>query len=136
MLEEFIDVHNLSARILAGHLRKKSGVKVKLFLANSSAFLVLFPAGKKLSIEKLAKTINLGFTKFHEATEKECLEITGYKKNFLVPVSIFGVKLLIDSSLKKFDVLYFFLENDKTLEIPLTEIIEFNDDLIEADLIE
>lgn len=134
MLEDFIEVNKLKARILTGFIRKPSGVKCILFFALNKPFLAVFSAKKKLDLKKLALLFKLNESDLREATESESIEVTGYEKGFIPPLSVYGVTIVLDNNLKKFKEVYCFISNERTLQVPLSEIIEMNEELIEADI--
>jgi len=127
MLENFIETNNLKARIV--NRRQSSNlIKCKLFLTESAQIIVISLATDKSDLEKIKRV--LGAKEIFAADEKQAIEITGYEKNFLPPISIYGVKVLLDKGLSKHELLYCNISEASCLEISLKEIQENNEDVI------
>lgn len=130
MLSDFIEANLLSARIVPKRIANENGAICKLLVSESQeAFLILYRYHNKLDSEKLKKVLK-EFTseKIHEADSVEAERITGYKAEYLPPISIYGVRLLIDKKAAECSAdLYFFTAPEETLIISPREIIEMND---------
>ena len=140
MVKEFIEHNNLIAEVVSyptempaltliknKKFNPKSIVELNLFLSKKNDLIItIAPFGKKTE-ESVVEDI-FG-EELIEANESECFEFTGYKKNFLPAVSIFGAKIIIDSSLEKQNFLMMPLSTKSFLKIPLEEIITYNEDV-------
>ena len=141
MIEEFIEANELKAEIISfptetpvsvaikqKKFNPKNIIQTNLFIsAKKEEILTINHPGKNPQIEVLEKLIGEDLL---ETNEEECLSITGYKKHFLPPISIFGIKVIIDSSLEKLSYLVFPLSTKKYLKIPLEEILSSNEDIV------
>lgn len=113
MLEDFILANKLAARVFENEdelstpikQAKACGLPIEdaartTLLINAEsmeAVLAVFLAPDVLSIEKVEKASGVKNLKL--ADNGEALEITGYEKDFLPPVSIYGVKTIVDKKL-------------------------------------
>lgn len=126
MIEDFIEANGLKAKILP---RSSSNLaKCSLFLAGSEPVLVVFPAGKKISLEAVKKELDCESIAL--LSEKKAFEITGYESNFVPPVSVYGVKVLIDKSLFSMGNLRCRVSETLFLEITAQEILKSNEEAI------
>ena len=140
MLEEFIGANNLKAEIIsfstetpvAVILKQKKFVprtivQTKLFIsAKKDEILTITPFGKEVQIELLEEIIGEDLL---ESNEEECLKITGYKRGFAPPISIYGVKVIIDPILENLNYIIAPISTKKYLKIPLEEVLSFNEDV-------
>lgn len=147
MLEDFIETNKLKSRIITyptetsmdliaskNFFPKNQLVKTNLFITkDNELFLVIVPFYSEIDFKKLS--VNIVDEEFLEAIESECLEITGYKKSFLPPISIYGVIVLIDNSLKTKTSIISKINEKQFLESKLDEVLEFNDDVRFVDLV-
>jgi len=134
MIEYFVEKNELEAVIHPNTIVNDFFVRAKLFLIGRQGFLVLTPRKALIDMEKLGKALGTSPMRLREAEQSDCLDVTGYKKDFLPPVSIYGITIIIDKKLEKFKKLFFPLENDCTLEISLDEILGFNEDVVQEDV--
>jgi len=141
MLDEFIEVNKLDAEIISfldetsvveaqrhAKLEKSINISVLLFVTpERDTFLAVFPAEKLLDEEKL-KALS-GEEEMEEASSKDTSEWIGYKKGLLPPISIYGIKVFIDSSLK--DKSMFCVVGPKDyLKLSFESILEANDEVV------
>jgi prolyl-tRNA editing enzyme YbaK/EbsC (Cys-tRNA(Pro) deacylase) len=133
MLEDFIESNNLKAKIIDFNSKVKPLCNCFLVLFNNESFLVVINSTKKLDLKKLALALKIDFKRLKLADKEKAFEITGYALNFLPPISIYGVTIVLDKALKD-ELLYFPVSENKLLEISLNEIIEFNEKVIKAEL--
>ena len=161
MLESFIQSNGLRAKILPC-IANGSLIKCRLFSCNSFDLLAVFFARDRIDEKKLLAAVSvesllpagniekqwlflprkpgglfgsLGKTALQsiapvEAEEAE--ETTGYKAGFLPPVSIYGVRVVVDSKVMNAKSVKCLLKNEKTLEISPSEIVSANDGAIVA----
>lgn len=129
MLESFIQSNSLNAKILPC-VARGSLVKCQLFSPGSFDVLGVFFARDRIDEKKLCAAVSAESIVLVEAEEAK--EITGYKASFLPPVSIYGVKVVVDSKVMNAERVRCLLEKDKTLEISPAEIVQANDDAIVA----
>ena len=140
MLDDFIMANDLKAEIIAfptetsvsfiikqKKFNPKTIVQIKLFIsAKKDEILTITPFGKEPQIEFLEKIIG---EELLESNEEECLKITGYKKEFVPPISIYSVKVIIDPMLENLNYIIVPISTKKYLKIPLEEVLLFNDDV-------
>jgi prolyl-tRNA editing enzyme YbaK/EbsC (Cys-tRNA(Pro) deacylase) len=137
MLEDFLEVNEVKAELIDLRkevsslsealqvlgLKKNEAIQAKLLLdSEEEGVLCLFPSNLALDLSKAEKVVG---KPLKVAEEKQVLEITGYKKDFLPPLSIYGVKTLIDKKvLKKETVFSAAGSSSKLLKISSKELIK------------
>jgi len=140
MLEEFIENNELNAEIISSptelpvvaaikqkKFNPKNIAKVNLFRSKSKEeILVITSFGKEIDIKDIEIVIN---EKLLELNEEETIELTGEKKGCVPPISVYGVKVIIDVDLENLNYLIFPLSIKKYLRIPLREILSQNEDI-------
>jgi len=140
MVNEFIENNALTAEIISFSTETPVSVAIKtkkfnpkniaqinIFISKKKdEILSITPFGKKADIQKLEEILG---EELLELNEEECLELTGYNKRYLPPISIYGVKVFIDVSFDNFEYLIFPLSIKKYLKISLEEILSFNEDV-------
>jgi len=131
MLEDFIESNNLKARVLP-YAAKGKLIKCKLFSYNDSFALVIFFSSDRLSEQKISVALNTDRVKPVEGFSVE--EITGYMAEFLPPISVYGVTVLIDKKLFGAETVKCIVGEEKTLAIRPKEIQEANEESIVADV--
>ena len=136
MLEDFIEANSTKAEILRKRLLLN---QAKCFLLVSRkegglSVLAVVPAGKRVSLEKAEKAS--GIPGLRPAGESETQRITGYEQGFLPPVSIYGVKVLVEKSLLEKKYVCVLVGDDVTLRIESRAIIEFNEGSKECGILE
>ena len=134
MLEDFIEANSLKAKIIPHQIRKAGGIKCELFFADQKPVLIIYPAVKEVSLEKVKAVLKCD--DLIEADDVEAEDVTGYELDFLPPISIYDVKVLVDKKVMEKETAYAFVSKTETLEIPTKEINEFNEDFLEADIIQ
>jgi prolyl-tRNA editing enzyme YbaK/EbsC (Cys-tRNA(Pro) deacylase) len=112
MLEEFIEANNMNAELLeskreivsqkavsreAGVSLEKVALTMLLVSENNMLLIAVFPADKILSEEKLISAS--GFSELKKVSSEECIGLTGYSSESLPPISVYGVKTVIEKSL-------------------------------------
>lgn len=128
MLADFIETNLLKARIIPKRVANENGAICKLFVSEKTElFLVVHRYHNKIDLNKLHEVF-LQFTKekVHEADSPEAERITGYRAEYMSPVSIYGVRLLIDKKALGKE-LYCFIAEEETLVISADEILEMNE---------
>ncbi len=131
MVEDFIQANKLQARIMP-YAAKGRLIKCVLFSCGKFEAIVISFVRDKVSPEKLKAALNVPFVKPVPSSSVE--EITGYDAEFLPPISVYGVKVLLDRKVLAFEKLRCIVGEEKTLEITPAEIIEANEDVAEADI--
>ena len=140
MLEEFIENNELNAEIISSptelpvvaaikqkKFNPKNIAKVNLFRSKSKEeILVITSFGKEIDIKDIEIVVN---EKLLELNEEETIELTGEKKGYVPPISVYGVKVMVDVDLENLNYLVFPLSIKKYLRIPLREIISQNEDI-------
>lgn len=114
MLADFLEANSLAAKILdcqtEVHTAKQAATLMKVPLeqilksvlfvdSEHEPFLVLVPGNKQGSFPKLKELF--GVKKLRLADPEEVLEITGYPIGGIPPVSVYGVKTVMDLSFEK-----------------------------------
>lgn len=125
MLEDFIEANGLKAKIFPA-IKSFNLIQCSVFEAGFGPVLVVSHYGKKIDFEKIKKAIESDSLLKIEGKDVE--EITGYKEGFVPPISIYGIKVLMDDSLKKFDELNVLVGEEQTLAISPAEIESSNED--------
>lgn len=139
MIKDFIETNNLDSSILTlatdtkmdyalskNIFPKKFAVETKLFITkNNDAFIVVIPYNSDIDTKKLGIAINED--EFLEGLNREIFEITGFKKEFVPLLSIYGIKYIIDSSLENLDLLISRVGEKQFLKAKMSEILEFNE---------
>jgi hypothetical protein len=142
MLEDFIEFNNLKSKIIdyptiismdrliaMNKIAPTAAVKIQLFnTPKNNPFLTIIPFQSELNLSKLKKLVDSD--EIIELDSRECVQITGYKKDFLPPISIYGIKIIIDSSLENKKSIFAKIEDKKLVEALMEEVTETNDDLI------
>ena len=131
MLEDFIQANSLSAKILP-YAAKGSLVKCRLFSGNGNFVLAIFLEKDMLSLQKLKEAA--GLASLEQAEKAEVEEVTGYRAEFLPPISVYGVKAIVDKKLLEKEKVKCIVAEERTLEITPKEILEANEKCIQADL--
>jgi len=131
MLEDFVQVNGLSAKILP-YAAKGRLVNCRLFRAGSENVLAIFFANDKVSTEKLKELLKVESVKPVDIDSAE--EITGCNPDFLPPISIYGVKVILDKKASQVEKLRCLISDEKTLEMSPKEVLEANEDSLEADI--
>ncbi|MFH1234460.1 MAG: YbaK/EbsC family protein [Candidatus Diapherotrites archaeon] len=136
MLEDFIEANKIDAKRVPGKFSENLARCVLLMPRAEGRLPVLavVPSATRLSLEKAAKASGSG--ELGESDEKEDFKVTGYWHSFLPPISIYGVKVLVEKSLLKKPFLNFLIKEELTLRIAPNIILEFNEDSAECDLLE
>lgn len=133
MLEDFIKANELEAKILP-YVSEGKKIKCKLFSSESGNFLAVFFSTDKLSQEKLEFTV--GVQNLKPVAFALVEDETGYLPEFLPPISVYGVKIVVDEMVSVAPKLRCVVGEEKVLEIVPKEIIETNEDSIVADITE
>ncbi len=131
MLEDFIKANNLQARILSIPVKAPT-IKCQLFRCDDVDVLAIYFASKEIDLKKLAKAV--GAKEANSIALEKAEDITGYDFEFMPPVSIYGVKAVVDSKLAAVEKVKCLISAEQVLEITLKEIVEANDDIIEAEI--
>lgn len=147
MLEDFIVTNRLKSQLInfptditinliaqKNIFPKKYLVKLKAFITKENdLFITIIPFNLEIDFEKL-KNIILE-EEFLELNEDECFDITGYKKNYLPPISIYGAKIIIDTSLKNNELLISKTDEKQLFKAQMNEVLEYNDEVEFVDLV-
>ena len=131
MLEDFIKANNLQAKILSISVKAPT-IKCQLFRCDDVDVLAIYFASKEIDLKKLAKAVGA-----KEATSialEKAEDITGYDFEFMPPVSIYGVKVVVDSKLAVAEKVKCPISAEQVLEISPKEILKANEGAIEADI--
>jgi len=131
MLEDFIKANGLQARVLP-YAAKGSLIKCRLFSSGKENILAIFLAKDKLSGEKIKKALAIESLKAIEDSLVE--EITGYSPGFIPPISVYGLRVLVDLKILEKPKARCLVEEKKTLEISPKEILEANEEALESDI--
>lgn len=143
MLEDFILANKLSAKFVESQEElstptrqaKMCGVPIEdaartVLLINPESMesvLAIFLASDVLNVEKVEKASSIENLRL--ADRDEALDMTGYEKDFLPPISIYGVKTIIDKKVSaKKNISCPGGDAFHALSISPTEIIEQSED--------
>ncbi len=130
MLEDFIQVNEIEAKILP-YAAKGKLVKCVLFSGPINVVALVF-VGEKISIEKLEEAVDA--SPFEQTSILDVEDITGYSAKFLPPISVYGVKVVLDSKVAKAFKVRCIIGDEKTLEMLPKDILLENEDSLEADI--
>ena len=131
MLKEFIEGNKLKAKIVQGHC-PGARAKCRLFVTDTEEILIVALKSSSIDFEKVKAVLGKAV---EPAPEGMAMEMTGYLNEFLPPVSIYGVKVLLDERVEEKGTVVCPLSTVSSLEIPVSEIKDFNDDLVVVDII-
>ena len=147
-LETFIKVNGLSAKVFACdkevHTAAKAAavmegdpesVAKSILLVDSEKepVLVVLLGKDKISFDKIK--VLLGVKDVQLAEPNEVLEMTGYEVGGVPPISIYGVKVIVDESVtKKEEVVCGGGDPEHLMKISVKEILESNEDVIIEDV--
>jgi len=131
MLQDFIESNNLQATLLP-YPAKGRLVKCMLFTTGHEDVLTVSFASDKVSEEKVKAALKVSSIKQLDRIAAE--EVSGYLGEFLPPISIYGVKVLVDKKVIEAEKVRCLVSEEKTLEIAPKEIIEANDNSLIADI--
>jgi len=136
MLSEFIEANNIPAVIEPKRITINLAECVLLLpLDNTKTpVMAIVPFEKEFSLKKAAKAAGLG--ELTIAGEKDTVKLTGYEPGFIPPISVYGVKILLDKSLSEKLAIGFKVTDEKTLRIDPRAIISENEKAKVSDLIE
>lgn len=147
MLEDFIEANHLHAKILGCgqevHTARQAAALMKVPLpqilksillvdSDNEPYLALVPGDKQVSFLKLKQLFSI--KKLRLATPEEVLGITGYPIGGLPPISIHGVKTVMDPFFERFKfVLAGGGDDQHLLHILVPELKEQIPDLLISD---
>ena len=120
MLEEFIEANGLSAKIIKFEKEvasaKQASLALKVELSDIAKTIVLINPKTKIGVlavvlgdstvdlEKLSAAAKEG--DLEPANPKQVIDITGYESGGVPPVSIYGVKTIIDKKVMEKETVY------------------------------
>lgn len=135
MLRSFVESNSVPAELINRKLSVNLARCVLLVPVEEAGMRVIciFMADRELSLERVER--ETGF-KFRIAGEREVFNVTGYKEDFLPPVSVYGVKVLVDNTVLDKHFVNFIVGESLTLRIEPAAILEFNDDAVACRIIE
>lgn len=139
MLDDFIEANGLTAEIIRFEKEVKTtkgaaaAIKAELSdivksillfdVEKNSAVLAVLPGDCRVDLEKVIKLT--GFSSLKLATPEQAVEVTGYEAGSVPPVSIYGVKTLVDRKVLEKEVVYAGGGDDfSVLKISPKEIVE------------
>ncbi|MAG21726.1 MAG: hypothetical protein CL943_00275 [Candidatus Diapherotrites archaeon] len=129
MLDDFIKSNGLKAKILQGTI-KSDLVRCRIFAGKKEDVLIISLRANTLDYPKMQALVGV----VEPLEEEQVKETTGYKKEFLPPISIYGLRVLIDKKVLEKESVHCILSHEKTLEISPQEIKDFNDDVEVVDI--
>jgi len=146
MISEFLEANNLEGKVFSFpsdtsiekateevHLSAESIAKVFLFVDEKMDFFaVIASVGSKISAKEACTLFKKKF--LEEPDPEETLKCMGFEKNFFPPVSVFGVRVALHSSVKDRKNLLFALSNREFLFISAKDILKANDDCEELSI--
>jgi len=125
MLEDFIEANSLNAKIF-NSIKSFNMAKCSLFEGDDGFVLLVFPFGKMIDFEKLKKSLKT--KNLLKIEGKGVEEITGYNEGFVPPISIYGVKVVLDMELEKLEEINILTGEEQTLSISPKEIEASNEE--------
>ena len=135
MLEDFIEVNELNAKLVNRAIVNSSSAKCELIMREPSILkplLLVHLCSDNIDIEKLRRLFRN--ETLREPSAKETFHVTGYKKDYLPAISIYGVIVLIDEKAARKERLYILVDEERTLIIPPAEIAESNEECAVCDI--
>jgi prolyl-tRNA editing enzyme YbaK/EbsC (Cys-tRNA(Pro) deacylase) len=147
MLEDFLEYNKLKSKIIkfpnvitigklanAKKIPPTRGVKLRLFNTKKNApFICVTPFKSNLNLDKVSALVNN--VEFIEMDELENVLSCGYKKGMIPLLSIYGIKLIIHTSLQKKESLVCQVSDKSVLDTLMTELLGTNDDLVFEDIV-
>ena len=124
MLDDFLKSNDSSAEITK-HVQKQSLAKCTLFISGNISLISITHFKETPLIEKLKEIF--GFKNLKHADNEKTEQITGYKKDSLPPISVYGAKIIIDEKLMNKEFLFFEIADRKFLKITPNDIILLNE---------
>ena len=142
MLEEFIKTNGVDAKIISFHRDtnlQSALFETKLSLASviiaefvmnekNQEFILVHSIKSVISIEKVKHVI--GSSELFGKEDEEIFEATGYKKEYLPPIGIYGVRVYVDRSLQGKEHLLCKVGDREFLKISPQEIVDSNEDAL------
>lgn len=135
MLEDFIEVNELKAKIVNKPIVNSSSARCELIMREPTTLkplLLVHLCRDSIDLEKVAKMFE---NELRAPGARETFFVTGYKKEYLPPISIYGVIVIMDKKAAEQQNLYFLVDEEHTLIITPQEIIEANEDCIVEDIV-
>ena len=130
MLTDYIAANRLRARVIDSAAMGEL-IKCDIFSRSDSFFMTVRFAHDNINSEKLAASMGPEIQKINGSRIET---ITGYKEKFLPPISVFGLKVLVDSKIMKKPIVSCVVGEDKILEISPNEILEANKEAVIKEL--
>ncbi|MCX6803262.1 MAG: hypothetical protein NTY48_01685 [Candidatus Diapherotrites archaeon] len=144
MINDFIEVNKLNARVIEypsdstiehalhdAHLSIHAAAKaIPFFNEKTDLFVIVIPFDEKISTKEASKLFKETLT---QASETKVLNLTGFEKDYLPPIAVFGAKVLIHKNAKTHGTLIFSLSPREYLVITKEDIeksAELNEPLI------
>ncbi len=143
MLEDFIEANKLEAKLIKLkqktktlkealsilNISPKKSIKTVLFFGEGEEnFLVIVLRTQKISEKKLLKELKQ--KKIRRAEKEEVESITGYEEEFLPPVSVYGMRVVVDKKVLEHRTVYGAGGKEGVvLKISPKEIIECNEEV-------
>ncbi|MBN1940867.1 MAG: hypothetical protein JW772_01660 [Candidatus Diapherotrites archaeon] len=124
MLEEYIQSNGLNARLI-NSIQKRNLIKCDLFGAENDYLIIVRFAKPEPDLEKLNQA--LGFKKMRKITGFHAEEITGYREEYLPPISVYGIKTFVDERILQEGLVRCLVGEEKTLVISPKEILRANE---------
>lgn len=124
MLEDFIEANKLRARLTQNSVKSRQ-IRCTLFLSGGREILAVHLANDNPRQHVLSKLISTA--EMQRAKPVQIETMTGYTAEFLPPISIYGVEVLLDEKLSRYDRLYCRISEEQFLEIAPEEIIVSNE---------
>ena len=147
MLIDFLEKNELDAELITFQtdtnteeaLRELSiprynAVKVDYYLdGEGGGVLLIYSFGLHPDIPKV-KT-HFHFKDLINPTDEQLFNATGHERGFIPPVSIYGVKIILDKSLESKNFLLCRVARNQFLKISPQELVEINDDYSSANIV-
>ena len=148
MIAEFIRANGLAAELIqlprpeetllrafsTKNVSLNNAARCTLYITEDSLpAIVVSPARARLDEEKI--TLLLGAKLAMKAVPHEVEEITGYPEEFLPPIAIYGVRVLVDLAFKEKEFIYCAAgDNRHILKLPIADLESASEDLFWGDV--
>jgi len=134
MLEDFIEVNELKAKIVKKPIINTNSAICELIMREPTTLkplLLVHLAEDNVNLKKISSMFP---EELRVPEARETFFVTGYKKEYLPPISIYGVIVIMDKKAAEREKLYFLVDEERTLVITPQEIIEANEECLVEDI--
>jgi prolyl-tRNA editing enzyme YbaK/EbsC (Cys-tRNA(Pro) deacylase) len=140
MIKDFLEANNLNGKVFSfpsdislekamqeAHLSQGSVAKTFVFVDEKMDFFgVISQVDSSISAKEACSLFKKKF--LEEASSEEVLRLTGFKKEFFPPVSVFGLRVILHPSIISKKRLLFALSNREFLSINTEDILRISEE--------